>query len=93
MIPTCPYRKPRPASKRRQDRVVTHFHVCQSSLGIDIGQTSVAKYMARRRRPPPQGWRTFLRNHADGIAAMDLSLLRHLLAAAQVAYDIHLHFR
>jgi transposase InsO family protein len=41
-------------------------------LGIDIGQTSVAKYMARRRRPPSQGWRTFLRNHADGITAMDL---------------------
>ena len=41
-------------------------------LGIDIGQTSVAKYMARRRRPPSQGGRTFLRNHADGIAAMDL---------------------
>ena len=41
-------------------------------LGIDIGQTSVAKYMARRRAPPSQGWKTFLRNHADGIAAMDL---------------------
>jgi hypothetical protein len=41
-------------------------------LGIDIGQTSVAKYMARRRDPPSQGWRTFLRNHADGIAAMDM---------------------
>ena len=41
-------------------------------LGIDIGQTTVAKYMARRRRPPSQGWKTFLRNHADGIAAMDL---------------------
>jgi transposase InsO family protein len=41
-------------------------------LGIAIGQTSVAKYMARRRGPPSQGWKTFLRNHADGIAAMDL---------------------
>ena len=41
-------------------------------LGIDIGQTSVAKYMARHRRPPSQGWKTFLRNHADGIASMDL---------------------
>ena len=41
-------------------------------LGIDIGQTSVAKYMAKRRDPPSQGWRTFIRNHADGIAAMDL---------------------
>ena len=41
-------------------------------LGIDIGQTSVAKYMVRRRGPPSQGWNTFIRNHADGIAAMDL---------------------
>ena len=41
-------------------------------LGINIGQTSVAKYMARRRRPPSQGWKTFLHNHADGIASMDL---------------------
>ena len=41
-------------------------------LGIEIGQTSVAKYMARRRGPPSQGWKTFLRNHAAGIVAMDL---------------------
>jgi hypothetical protein len=41
-------------------------------LGIDVGQTSVAKYIARRRRPPSQGWKTFLRNHADGIASIDL---------------------
>ncbi len=41
-------------------------------LGIDVGQTSIAKYMARRRKFPSQGWKTFLRNHADGIASMDL---------------------
>src|SRR5438552_9424450 len=41
-------------------------------LGIDVGQTTVAKYMAKRRRPPCQGWKTFLRNHVDGIASMDL---------------------
>ena len=41
-------------------------------LGIDVGQTTVAKYMARRGRPPSQGWKTFLRNHADGIVSMDL---------------------
>jgi hypothetical protein len=28
--------------------------------------------MARHRGPPSQGWKTFLRNHADGIASMDL---------------------
>jgi hypothetical protein len=41
-------------------------------LGIDVGQTSVAKYMVKRRGPPSQGWKTFLHNHADGIAAMDM---------------------
>jgi hypothetical protein len=41
-------------------------------LGIDVGQTSVAKYMVRHRRPPSQGWKTFLHNHADGIASIDL---------------------
>jgi hypothetical protein len=41
-------------------------------LGIDVGQTTGTIYMARRRRPPSQGWKTFLRNHADGIASMDL---------------------
>jgi transposase InsO family protein len=40
-----------------------------------VGQTTVAKYMARRRRSPSQGWKTFLRNHADGIASMDLFLV------------------
>jgi hypothetical protein len=44
-------------------------------LGIDVGQTTVAKYIARRRGPPSQGWKTFLRNHADGIASMDLFLV------------------
>ena len=41
-------------------------------LGFTVAQSTVAKYMARRRGPPSQGWKTFLRNHADGIAAMDL---------------------
>src|ERR1700746_2176760 len=36
-------------------------------LGIDVGQTSVAKYVARRRGPPSQRWRFFLRKHADGV--------------------------
>lgn len=41
-------------------------------LGIDISQSTVAKYMVRRCGPTSQGWRTFLRNHAEGIAAIDL---------------------
>jgi transposase InsO family protein len=41
-------------------------------LGFEVGQSSVDKYMVKRRGPPSQGWRTFLRNHAPNIAAMDL---------------------
>src|ERR1700737_551961 len=41
-------------------------------LGFEVSQSSVAKYMVNRRAPPSQGWRTFLRNHAPDIAAMDL---------------------
>ncbi|MDI4239007.1 hypothetical protein OZ411_40145 [Bradyrhizobium sp. Arg237L] len=41
-------------------------------LGFEVAQSSVAKYMVKRPRPPSQGWRTFLHNHASDIAAMDL---------------------
>ena len=41
-------------------------------LGFEIAQSSVAKYMAKPRGPSSQGWRSFLRNHAPDIAAMDL---------------------
>src|ERR1700724_1247690 len=41
-------------------------------LGFEIAQSSVAKYMVKRRRPPSQEWRTFLRNHAPDVAATDL---------------------
>jgi transposase InsO family protein len=41
-------------------------------LGFEVAQSSVAKYMVKRRAPPSQGWRTFLRNHAPDVAAMDL---------------------
>src|SRR6266702_4799816 len=41
-------------------------------LGFEVAQSSVAKYMIKRGGPPGQGWRTFLRNHAPDIAAMDL---------------------
>ena len=40
-------------------------------LGFEVAQSSVAKYMVKRREPPSQGWRTFLRNHAPEVAAMD----------------------
>ena len=42
-------------------------------LGIGVAQSTVAKYMVlRSRRPPSQSWKTFLRNHAPDVAAIDL---------------------
>src|SRR5260370_3202958 len=41
-------------------------------LGLEVAQSSVAKYMVKPCRRPSQGWRTFLRSHAPSIAAMDL---------------------
>ena len=40
-------------------------------LGIDIGQTSVGKYMVRLRQPPSQTWRTFLDNHVKSLVSVD----------------------
>jgi hypothetical protein len=51
---------------------VPRIHGELLKLGFEIAQSSVAKYMVKRRGPPSQGWRTFLRNHAPDIAAMDL---------------------
>jgi putative transposase len=40
-------------------------------LGIDIGETSVSKYMVRGRKPPSQTWRTFLDNHVKTMVSID----------------------
>jgi len=40
-------------------------------LGIDIGETSVSKYMVRGRKPPSQAWRTFLENHVAQLVSVD----------------------
>ena len=40
-------------------------------LGIDIGQTSVSKYMVRGSKPPSQTWRTFLENHLKSEVSID----------------------
>ena len=44
-------------------------------LGFEVAQSTVSKYMTRGRRPPSQSWRTFLRNHAEAIAAIDLCVV------------------
>ena len=45
-------------------------------LGIEVAESTVGRYMVRRRRPPSQGWKTFLPNHVAGIAPLDLFVVR-----------------
>ena len=41
-------------------------------LGFDVAESTVAKYMVKRRPgPPSQSWRSFLKNHRDCTAACD----------------------
>src|SRR5215469_977878 len=40
-------------------------------LGLEIGESSVSKYMVRGRKPPSQTWRTFLENHLSQIVSVD----------------------
>jgi transposase InsO family protein len=44
-------------------------------LGFEVAQSTVSKYLMRGRKPPSQSWKTFLRNHADAIAAIDLCVV------------------
>ena len=55
-------------------------------LGFELAESTVSKYMIRRRGPPSQNWRTFLRNHADAIAAIDLCVVPTLTLRAPVCF-------
>jgi hypothetical protein len=42
-------------------------------IGIEIGETSVSKYMPRRRNPASQTWRTFLQSHVQDLVSIDFT--------------------
>ena len=44
-------------------------------LGFEVAQSTVSKYISRGGKPPSQTWKTFLRNHADAIAAIDMCIV------------------
>jgi transposase InsO family protein len=44
-------------------------------LGFEVAQSTVSKYMAGPSKPPSQTWKTFLRNHAEAIAAIDMCVV------------------
>ena len=57
-------------------------------LGFEIAESTVSKYMIRHRGPPSQNWRTFLRNHADAIAAIDLCMVPTLTFECLFAFVV-----
>ena len=57
-------------------------------LGFEIAELTVSKYMIRHRGPPSQNWRTFLRNHADAIAAIDLCMVPTLTFECLFAFVV-----
>jgi hypothetical protein len=44
-------------------------------LGLEVAQSTVAKYMARSARGRPQTWKTFLHNHEAGVGAVDFLIV------------------
>ncbi len=44
-------------------------------LGIEVAQSTVAKYLRRPRKPPSQTWRAFLANHLEQMASIDFFLV------------------
>ena len=62
-------------------------------LGFEIAELTVSKYMIQRRGPPSQTWRTFLRNHAEAIAAIDLCVVPTLTFECLFAFLVFGHGR
>jgi transposase InsO family protein len=50
----------------------TKIHGELLKLGIQVAQSTVSTYMVPRRDRPLQTWKTFVRNHMEEIAAIDL---------------------
>ena len=57
------------------------------------GRPPLQSTWRRQRRPPSQGWKTFLVNHADGIASMDLFVVPTISFRLLYGFLILLHAR
>jgi hypothetical protein len=62
-------------------------------LGFEVAQSTVSKYMVRGGTPRSQGWKTFLGNHAQAIAAIDLCVVPTLTFERLFAFLVLGHGR
>ena len=62
-------------------------------LGIAVAQSTVAKYLRRRPKPPSQTWRTFLTNHVERIASIDFFTVPTVTFRVLFVFVVLLHAR
>src|SRR5450631_2211931 len=62
-------------------------------LGFQVAQSTVSKYMVRGQNPPSQTWKTFMQNHAETIAAIDMCVVPTLTFDLLFAFLVLAHGR
>jgi transposase InsO family protein len=80
-------------SKENQQWGASRIHGELLMLGFEVAQSTVSKYMVRGGTPPSQSWKTFLRNHAQAIAAIDLCVVPTLTFERLFAFLVLGHGR
>jgi hypothetical protein len=71
----------------------TKLHGELLKLGIEVAQSTVSIYMVQRRDRPLQTRKTFLRNHMDGIASIDLFVVPTIAFQQLYAFPVLGHRR
>src|SRR3989440_6389777 len=80
-------------SKENSQWGASRIHGELLMLGFEVAQSTVSKYMVRGGTPPSQSWKTFLRNHAHAIAAIDLCMVPTLTFERLFAFLVLGHGR
>jgi transposase InsO family protein len=62
-------------------------------VGLEISQATVSKYMARRRMPPSQTWRTFLANHVGCLVSVDFFTVPTVMCKVLFVFVVLAHDR
>jgi hypothetical protein len=70
-----------------------HVQAELAKLGIPVSEATVRKYKPRTRRPPSQTWRTFLKNHASEIAAIDFFVVPTISFRLLYVFVVMAHIR
>jgi hypothetical protein len=70
-----------------------HIHGELLKLGFEVAQSTVSKYMVPRKDRPTQTRKTFLRNHADAIASIDLFVVPTIAFEQRFAFLVLGHGR